>query len=119
MKLNKEVERDAFETALIAGKIANDINITSKWDGEKYVSKFSDSKPYTQAMFECWLAAKAHAIEEAKPKATVFKDGDYWWFICNRVSRGIFESSAQAIAAAESAGLKVIAVTGFDHGKAK
>lgn len=69
--MTEEEERKAFEASVVANKIVNDIGITSEWDGSRYVSKFSSSKPYTQAMFEVWLAAKAHAIEMHKPKCTI------------------------------------------------
>jgi hypothetical protein len=103
--MNIDEERKAFEAAVIANKIMVKIDTSSIWNGERYVSKFSSKKAYTQAMFEVWLAAKARAVEMAKPCAILTETPlGSWKLEVKNPANGLY--------------FPVFSVSGFDDNKA-
>lgn len=104
--MNIQEEQKAFEAEVVANKIAP--CLFAKWDGEKYVSSHS-SKPYMQALFEVWLAAKNHMLEMQKPETVVYQEhssnGVRWTSpSCCRS----FKSEAEAVQWCKDKGYRVV-----------
>lgn len=104
--MNIEDERKAFEEHCKAQKLATFVVV--KWNGSGYVSKYSN-RPFQQAMFEIWLAAKRHVAEMNKPVCEVYHLTTGWAVdpICSDHHEG-FESKEEALTWAKDNGFRVI-----------